>query len=305
MYQRKYEKYKNKYEKIIEQLGGEIVLNVQPFHPVDEIHFWSKQMMEHSLFMHLGLENHELKTLADSLCSKWKKFLHKTFYSKKIVVDDKTVFLSDDDIKKIGNVDKHKVDKLINQTLSFNKNIIETLQSGKWLGWIYISLAEHMQEETEYFKNKIDGKYFSIDDEIKFANHHHSGEMGVTAQLIDPCEEQQIIIDVVRSYALKNMSKFNKHIHLANTTDAKKMLFPKNWSEKEESILKGAVPTDSTNMLMLAIKFGDEIIEIAEDTGNKIDSHQLKSNISTILAKHAYREFVRLNETLRRLRKTD
>ena len=78
-----------------------------------------------------------------------------------------------------------------------------------WIGWIFLSLIQHMQKETEYFRRKLEGPEYTEEEEIKFIDQHHAEEMGATAQLLDPAPENQPVIDKVRSYALKTMKDWS------------------------------------------------------------------------------------------------
>jgi len=205
----KYLKYKKKYldtknKQYSNQRGGN---NLVEFTLFDEIHFRGRQMMEHLLFLNWGLDINKaekLKKKSMELHMKWKSFLEKTFYSKGIRVTLKTVFLTVDDMAKLGSdVPIDEVNKLIDETKKFKEKLIDDYLSkgNEWIGLVYLSLAKHMLEETIYFKRKINGPLFAPEEEISYINEHHSGEMAVTAQLIDPDPSQQKIIDLVRSYA--------------------------------------------------------------------------------------------------------
>jgi hypothetical protein len=301
----KYLKYKNKYSELknfkkIKQRGG---ANGTNFPVTDEIHFWSRQMMEHALFLFLGLEdndNRQLKNQAFELHQKWKFFMDQNFYDKGITVTMETVFLTADDLKKIGeSMSLGAVNDLLKETIRFKSNVIQVLESGKWIGWIYPSLAKHMLQEAEYFDRKINGPAYTVIEEINFSNFHHSGELGVTAQLIDPDPSQQAIIETVRSYALKKMSILRATGSLTGLESA--LPFPKEWTPEEEAILQGLRPSEETNLLMLSLRFSEEVTQFADETGQKIEKNELQSVISPILAHHVHREFVRFTETLKQL----
>ena len=300
-YRLKYYKYKTKFleknnkinkEKHHKNLnhiifsGGSKLKSNRLFSIEDEIHFWGQQMMEHALFLHLGLEDtNETNYKAEALKvhNKWKNFMNDNFKSNPQVIT-----LSSQDVAKI-NIDLNKVKQLIDLTEKFNARVINVLKSGKWIGWIFISLAEHMQKETNYFNRKVFGPDLSKEEEIEFINTHHGEEMGATAQLIDPSEEK--VIKIVQSYAHKSMSEIN-----FNTP------FPKKWTKEDEKILKEHHPTDQVTLLVLSIRYGKELIQFAQDTGHKIDANQLKSVISPVLANHVLREFERFTQTLERLK---
>lgn len=224
----------------------------------DEIYFWGRQMKEHALFLHLGLEDVDLKNEAFQIQNEWDAFMTINFKS----TIDKTNKLTNN-LEKI----KREVNKLIEKTSELNKRVILTLKTGKWIGWIFISLAEHMQKETDYFARKISDRIFSREEEIKFINTHHSEETGTIAQLIDPSEKD--VIEIVKLY-----------------TDRGEIL--SNMSEHE-------------NLLLLSIKYSSELEKFVAETGPKLKYGKIKSIISPILAEHAHREFERFTKTLRRL----
>jgi len=279
------------------QSGGATTSN---FPLIDEIHFWGRQLTEHCLFLFLGLQDTDniLKTEAYELNQRWEKFMNETFYDKGIKVTPETVFLSESDLDKVGNISTDKVNKLIDATIDFKSKLVEILDHGIWIGWNFISLVKHMLQESLYFRKKVNGPAFTRDEEIQYANHHHSTEMGVTAQLIDPQIEQQPLIDVIRSYALKRMSELKLTGSLTGTDSA--MPFPKRWTKEEEAILQGLEPNEKEQMLFLSIRFGEELVKFAEDTGIKVDNGQLRSLISSTLAHHVHREFVRFTENLKK-----
>ncbi len=305
----RYLKYKKKYVDLKNRLntksqkGGH---NGTIFPLDDEIHFWGRQMTEHVMILFLGLEDNDgkLKNKAFELYQRWKNFMTKTFYDNGVVVTIKTVFLTPEDLAKVnGRIKLSDVNDLIQQTISFKSEIINILEQGKWIGWIYPSLAKHMLQEAEYFNRKVNGPAFSLMEEIQFSNNHHSTEMGATAQLIDPEPSQQVIIDIVRSYALKKMSAMRTTGSLTGIESSQP--FPHVWTPEEEAVLQGLRPDEETNYLMLSLRFSEELEAFAEDTGQKIEKNMLKSTISPALAHHVHREFVRFTETLRQLQNTD
>ncbi|BCS83375.1 hypothetical protein QLL95_gp0748 [Cotonvirus japonicus] len=287
-----YKKYKEKYlklkEKILKQSGG---INFQTdFDIADEIYFWSRQMMEHMFILHLGLEDekNKLKSKALDLHLKWKKFMTNNFYDHDVKLGSDTVFLSDSDISKIKFVNKNELNNLINETESYKSNLVDILNTNSWIGWIFPGIAEHMLEESIYFKRKINGPQYSPSEEIEYINKHHKTEIAATAQLLDPSESH--IIDIVKSYGDMTMSKFSG-------TEQ----FPHQWTDTELNILKGIQSSDDATLLRISIKYSKELTEFAEDTGHKIDNKQLKSIIHPVLAHHEYREFARFTERLNQL----
>ena len=268
----------------------------------DEIHFWGRQMMEHCYFLYLGFEEEVLKKGAFVLYNKWADFLDKEIYNKGVKVTKETIVLTDSDVEKIGNINMKALGHLISTTGEYNMRVIEILDGGTWIGWIYPSLAKHMQSETLYFKQKVNGPKMSAAEEIKFINQHHGEESGATAGLIDPNPAQQPIIDLVRAYALKAMSKYNEGKFLSDTRAP--MPFPTEWTKQDEEILKGMHSDEQASLLALSIRYSEELTQLAKNTGDKIEANQLKSVISPILAHHVHREFARFTMTLQQLKGT-
>lgn len=300
----KYHKYKKKYIELKTNIENDFIVNQrgggQVFPLMDEIHFWARQLAEHALFLHLGLEHAELKNQALSIHKKWTTFLSKNFYDRGINVTLDTVTLTPTDLTKVKNFSvKDFNNGMLTELIAFNQSVVDILKTGKWIGSIYLGLAEHMLSEAIYFQNKITGKTMTVAEEIAFINKHHGQEMGVTAQLINPSDDQQKIIDLVRSYAMKKMSEYLDGHALSLSSNEFVAEFPKKWTSDEERYLQSNEFTDELKAIELSIRYGDELIAFAKDTNQKIESNSLKSVINPILGKHAYREFVRFTETLR------
>lgn len=318
----KYQHYKKKYLELKNQMrdqrGGVAPLSKmsQPkeykgyghFPIVDEIYFWGRQMAEHLLFLQLGFEDFddklELKNAAGELREAWEKFFEQTYYNNGIKPDLNTVFLDNQDLSKIKFFDQVKLNDLLAKTIKFKENAIQILDSGKWIGWIFPALAKHMLKEAQYFQGILEGPALGVQQEISFINEHHSEETGATAQLIDPSPDQQKIIDLVRSYSLKNMSKFLAGQSLSGDGVPPNGPFPQPWTKEEEAILKGIDPAELQTLLELSFRYSDELTRFADDTGKKLEANQLKSIIHPVLAKHVYREFARFTQTLKMLQQS-
>jgi len=99
------------------------------------------------------------------------------------------------------------------------------------------------------------------------------------------------------------MSKFRAGKSLTGDEVKPNDPFPKEWTPVDEAALKGLKPTEQTALIFISIRYGEELIQFAEDTGHKINSGELKSIISPVLANHALREFIRFTETLKLIKK--
>lgn len=286
----KYLKYKKKYLELRRnsdrrgQSGGANGTNGTSVFPLeDETQFWGRQMTEHALFLFLGLEDgdHSLKKEAFEIHREWKQFMKTNFWGKGIEPKPDLVTLSPENLKLVGTVNKEETLALIDRISKFQQKIIDILNANEWIGWIFPSLALHMEKETEYFRRKLQGPPFTVAEEIAFSNTHHSEEIGTTAHLLDPAPENLPLHTKAMEYSLKTM---------------------KNWSESDKKILQGMDVTEQATLLRLSIKYGQELTQFAAETGQKIDAKQLKSIISPVLAHHVHREFARLTMTLQALK---
>lgn len=95
----------------------------------DDIAFWSRQMTEHALFLHLLLEEPTLKAQAKQLHQLWQ------------AGGDLNVAL--------------------NELMAFKQMIMGRLKSGEWLGWALLSFVEHILYEAQYFRARLSGNYAS------------------------------------------------------------------------------------------------------------------------------------------------
>lgn len=275
----------------------------------DETHFWGCQLMEHAFFLHLGLETidtkqesnrvtyqgmrpqnatvrmsahpGDLKGDAYKLYVDWKNFLNQTFPG----IDKSKIILDVDDFKNI-KINREDVLKLIRRSFDLNKRVLDTQKNYGWVGWIYPSLVEHMQLETEYFQKKIMGpktKFIdsrrSIEEEIKFINHHHATELAVTAQLVDPALENEAEITKI-----KDMSKVGYGL-----------------TSRQLKAISSLGSQELAALLDLSQKYTNELVVFATESGKKIKQKQLKSIIHPVVAEHVEREFLRFQKTLQGL----
>ena len=344
----KYLKYKRKYLELKRfQQGGQAV--IPSFNIFDDIFFWARQSMEHSLIFRWGFnganeEGQKLAAEAQDLLNQWSQYLKRYYYDKGVQVTPEKVFLTEDEINTVLKpsdrpmskrrqeeveanffsrasnrireyVEKMRSDfsgfmdmmgligevyQLIEKMEDYVNRVVAIQDSGKWIGLIYPSLTKHILKETQYFKRFFgEEPGLTPDEEIQFIKNHHQEEMGATAQLIDPAPDQQTTIDVVRSYALIIMSALRPKDPL--TDEAVLGQFPKEWSKEDENILKGMDAGEQATLLALSIRYSQELTDFAQDTGVKIESNQLKSVISSVLAHHVHREFARFTVRLRML----
>lgn len=99
------------------------------------VRFWSRQLSEHALFFNLGLEDQVLKEVALEAHNQWEQFRE-------------TI---------PGRADKDETDEIIGNYLGLSQDlramkthVLNQLKSGKWLGWIFPSFADHVRRELDY-----------------------------------------------------------------------------------------------------------------------------------------------------------
>jgi hypothetical protein len=93
----------------------------------DDVRFWSTQMTEHGLFLHLMLEEPSLKAQALQLHQLWKR----------------TMETGADPLPPL------------NELISFKQMVLGRLRSGQWLGWALPSFVQHIMYEAEYFRSRL------------------------------------------------------------------------------------------------------------------------------------------------------
>lgn len=142
--------------------NAENVFNVD-----SDIKFWSEQMSEHALFLHLGLSDEKLKKQGMKLNAKWEKF-RKT----------------DHDIKKII--------PLLDELRKYKVSVLDRLNKGEWIGYNFPLLVDHMIRELDYLREKIDGKIHTSEEELSFWIEINADHSDFTAHLLDPTEEDLI-----------------------------------------------------------------------------------------------------------------
>lgn len=89
----------------------------------DDIAFWSNQMQEHCLFLHLMLEESSYKQEALELRSMWMNY-------------------------------NNPLDAL-GPLIEFKENVLNRLQNGEWLGWALPSFVSHILREALYFRDRL------------------------------------------------------------------------------------------------------------------------------------------------------
>lgn len=201
LYKDKYLRLKNEARKI---RGGDYAIRNPTFTPyqIDEIHFWGRQLTEHCLLLHLGMVDESLQQKGKDLFSRWETFMIDNFYSKG--VDGEKIVLENSDFLKIDKIDEN-IWVLIDDLRQYKLEIIRRLKNGQWLGWIWITFADHLLEELEHFEKKIKGIVIPKTEEIDFYNDMNSDHAALTAHYLDPIPKNQNLIQESMDYSHRKL----------------------------------------------------------------------------------------------------
>ena len=134
----------------------------------DEIDFWSRQLSEHALFLHLGIEDAPLKAKGLALHKEFEQF--RALYKKNPDARAKSVF------------------PVTKKLRAYKVEILTILNSGKWIGWIFPLFARHIILELDYFVDKLNNIKYTDKDEIAFWNVINGEHASFAAHLLDPSE---------------------------------------------------------------------------------------------------------------------
>lgn len=223
-YRDKYLKYKKKYmQKKFQQYGGQVSdtsdfqndPNVitgnqvvpNPKFAINEVFFWGNQMKEHAEVAHLSLELPEEKNLAFELMNKWDQFMKKEFVNKGVQIElanynnptDVKVEMTDQDFSKINinQFDFATLFTLLSQLRQYEQSIITRLNNGEWLGWLYLSYAQHILMELDTFERRIKGQISPMED-LEFYVQMSQEHTGVAEKLTDKLPENFNLEEILR-----------------------------------------------------------------------------------------------------------
>lgn len=139
----------------------------------DEVTFWSRQMGEHALFLHLGVHDQEMKDQGLELYNQWEQYRQKLSYGfSERQLDDVLVMLP--------VLKEYKV-RVWDSTLT------------GWNGFIHPGFAEHVILELDHFQNKINGVEYLPEYEADFWNKINSDHASFVTALVDPSEREVVL----------------------------------------------------------------------------------------------------------------
>jgi hypothetical protein len=153
----------------------------------NEIDFWVRQLSEHALFLHLGLEDKKLKKQALHLHKKFEKF-REEFNNDPFDMDSMNSVLP-----------------LIKKERHFKVNVLKRLNNGEWIGWIFPLFVNHTILELDYVVDKLNGIQMTISEEIEFWNRINSEHAAFAAHLLDPQERESVLAADAASEKFKTL----------------------------------------------------------------------------------------------------
>ena len=214
--------------------------------PLDDIVFWSRQLSEHALFLSIGLEVEPWRTRAAQMHERWEAVraqMPATLARAQIAISGP-----------IQDLRALKVD------------VYTTLESGRWLGWLFPLFVDHTRRELDYFTQRVFyGGYDASTTtcvNLAFMREHAL----FAAQLCDPTE----------ATLMKEAADFAGQF----------------------AVLQGGCSAVGAQFLDMTIRAGDALDQFF--TGAPL-TQKGASVIHPVLAEHVVREGRRFTETMRAL----
>lgn len=135
---------------------------------LNDIHFWSRQLSEHALFLNLGLEVEPFKSRAKELHESWEHARKQLESATSLEAAKQIVFAP---TKNLGE---------------FKAEVLARQRAGEWLGWLFPLFVDHTLRELMYFVARVwDGglpREVTFCQNITFMREHAE----FAAHLLDP-----------------------------------------------------------------------------------------------------------------------
>jgi len=139
----------------------------------DEIDFWSRQLSEHALFVHLGLLDMPLRTRAQELHEQWELYRQSRKGLPTREIAGRALGLAMD-------------------TRSFLGHVYERLGKGQWIGWLFPLFIDHIRREGDYFIEVLQHKPQEPEVVCKNWLVFMAEHAAFAAHLLDPVESAKI-----------------------------------------------------------------------------------------------------------------
>lgn len=183
-----------------------VQIKVAPDVAANEIDFWARQMSEHALFAHLGLEDPDLKDAALQ------------------------THLALEDFRKRFNQSPNNINvmnsilPLLKKEREFQISLLEKINQGNWIGWIFPLFLTHVTLELDYFVDKLNGIKYRPEDEVIFWNRINSEHAAFAAHLLDPSERELFVAADQMSLKFMNIPKSEREMMIKLSLIASKEL---------------------------------------------------------------------------------
>lgn len=285
IYYNKYLKYKEKYNnlKLKKINGGTKGLDLK--YKYDQIHFWMHQFEEHAVVISLAIEPDPdpqpnsvsvfhseasmLKAKGIELHKRAKEYLDRVFVSKGI--DENKIVLDESDYAKLNfsQSDISEAEIIVDDIRKYKINVINVIKeceaNRKWLGWIMESLVQHMIDELDFYGKIIQtgsdlNNSYNVPEQISFWTKINAEHVGMASHFLDITYEN----DTAFRNAYENYYKAQEYI-------GKNRDQPINISAELQTYI-------------------NTLVNITEETRNKLEQGQLKSVINPDIAFHDVRE---------------
>jgi hypothetical protein len=139
----------------------------------DEIEFWSRQLSEHALFVHLGLLDQPLRVRALELHQQWEAYRKARKNLPPLDASAQALALAID-------------------TRSFLAHVHDRLSKGQWIGWLWPLFIDHIRREGDYFIDIMQHKPMDGVTTCKTWIVFMAEHAAFAAHLLDPTEAAKI-----------------------------------------------------------------------------------------------------------------
>ena len=221
----------------------------------NEIAFWARQMSEHALFSHLGLEEPKLKKTALQAHKKFEDF-RKRFQAKPMDLDVMNQILP-----------------LLKEQREFQVKLLQLLEQGAWIGWTFPLFVNHITLELDYFVDKLNGIQYTAQEEVAFWNRINGEHAAFNARFLDPSERELLLKADRTSVKFNKIPKTEYEMMVKLSLTATKELDEFNKAARAQG--KAVKSIIHPVLLDHVIREGEHSIEILKSLGLQEDSERL------------------------------
>lgn len=224
-----------------------ISIKTDPATAAHEIDFWARQMSEHALFLYLGFDDKKMKEEALKIHQAFEKF--RTEFNQ-----------NPNDIELMNTVLP-----LLKMQRESQIRALQSLDEGKWIGWIFPLFINHTTLELDYFTDKLNGIKYSPQDEVLFWNRINSEHAAFAAHLLDPAERNLFLKADILSQKFNEIPKSEKEMMIRLSLKASEELDKFNKTARSEG--KNVKSIIHPVLLDHVIREGERSIQTLKDLG--------------------------------------